>query len=190
MLTSDRHLKLYGFFTHLVTFTKILLLLRPPPPQPHLCHNHVIFSHSHYHSSSTIQFHTFDPISATWLPIPPHPPLHHLLLHRHPSFLSCSLSVQSVFAANRLILLSTTSHNLSPTLDLPPPHQNLVLRPHPLHALLESSLNLNTLFVGLNTSFMILSLASFNSGTNLEYETQGFSKSPNVLWFTRRPFCR
>ncbi|KAG4998418.1 hypothetical protein JHK85_029857 [Glycine max] len=58
------------------------------------------------------------------------------------------------------------------------------------HVLLESSPNLNTFFAGLNTSFMILSLASSNFDMNLEYKTQGFSKSPNVLWFMRRPFCR
>ncbi|KAL2668181.1 hypothetical protein AAZV13_01G114000 [Glycine max] len=74
---------------------------------------------SHSHSSAVIQFHTFDPISATWLPLPPHPPLHHLLLRRHPSFLSRNLSVQSVSAANRLVLLAATTHNLSPALPRP-----------------------------------------------------------------------
>ncbi|KAG4388687.1 hypothetical protein JHK82_025812 [Glycine max] len=71
------------------------------------------------HSSATIHFHTFDPISATWLPLPPHPPLHHLLLRRHPSFLSRSLSVQSVSSSNRLVLLAATTHNLSPALPQP-----------------------------------------------------------------------
>ncbi|CAJ1930902.1 unnamed protein product [Sphenostylis stenocarpa] len=69
-------------------------------------------------SHTYIEFHTFDPISHTWRLLPPHPPLHHLLL-RHPSFLSRSLSVQSVSAADRLILVAATTHNLSPALPRP-----------------------------------------------------------------------
>ncbi|BAT99766.1 hypothetical protein VIGAN_10127800 [Vigna angularis var. angularis] len=69
-------------------------------------------------SHSFIEFHTFDPISHTWRILPRHPHLHHLLL-RHPSFLSRNLSVQSVSAAGRLILLAATTHNLSPALPRP-----------------------------------------------------------------------
>ncbi|KAK7407032.1 hypothetical protein VNO78_08672 [Psophocarpus tetragonolobus] len=74
---------------------------------------------SPHNSHSHIHFHTFDPISNTWQPLPPHPPLRHHLLLRHPSFLSRSLTVQSVSAAGRLVLLAGTTHNLSPALPRP-----------------------------------------------------------------------
>ncbi|KAK7252559.1 hypothetical protein RIF29_36600 [Crotalaria pallida] len=74
-----------------------------------------------HHSSNSIQFHNFDPISATWQilpPPPPDPPLHHLLL-RHPSFLSRSLSIQSISVSGTLVLLAATTHNLNPALSRP-----------------------------------------------------------------------
>ncbi|ESW30122.1 hypothetical protein PHAVU_002G126700 [Phaseolus vulgaris] len=69
-------------------------------------------------SHSFMEFHTFDPISHTWRILPRPPPIRHLLL-RHPSFLSRSLSVQSISAAGSLVLLAATTHNLSPALPRP-----------------------------------------------------------------------
>ncbi|XVF06770.1 hypothetical protein REPUB_Repub06bG0079400 [Reevesia pubescens] len=66
---------------------------------------------------NSIQFFSFDPLSSTWepLPTPPqNPPLH--LLHRHPSFLSRNLPIQSLTVSNNLFLIAATTHKLFPAL--------------------------------------------------------------------------
>ncbi|XXG66730.1 hypothetical protein AAC387_Pa06g0250 [Persea americana] len=72
-------------------------------------------------SSSCIGLFSFDPISATWVPLPPpppNPPLR-LLLLRHPSFISRHLPVQSVSLSGHLLLLAATTHHLVPALSHP-----------------------------------------------------------------------
>ncbi|XWS58653.1 hypothetical protein CRYUN_Cryun08bG0053000 [Craigia yunnanensis] len=69
---------------------------------------------------NSIEFLSFDPLSSVWrpLPIPPqNPPLH--LLHRHPSFLSRNLPIQSLTVSNHLVLIATTTHKLFPVLSSP-----------------------------------------------------------------------
>lgn len=68
----------------------------------------------------SIELMSFDPISSLWrsVPsIPKDPPLH--LLHRHPSFLSRKLSVQSLTVSNHLVLISGTTHQFVPALSRP-----------------------------------------------------------------------
>ncbi|KAL3565165.1 hypothetical protein D5086_033211 [Populus alba] len=63
---------------------------------------------------------SFDPISSLWrsVPsIPKDPPLH--LLHRHPSFLSRTLSVQSLTVSNHVVLISGTTQQFVPALSRP-----------------------------------------------------------------------
>ncbi|KAK9058197.1 hypothetical protein SSX86_023037 [Deinandra increscens subsp. villosa] len=72
------------------------------------------------HLSDSVDFFTFDPISATWHPLPPPttvPPLR--LLHRHPSFISRTLSVQSVTVSGCLVVIAATGHNFLPALSHP-----------------------------------------------------------------------
>ncbi|KAE8673801.1 Glutathione S-transferase TAU 8 [Hibiscus syriacus] len=69
---------------------------------------------------NTIDFISFYPISSSWTPLPSlpqDPPLH--LLHRHPSFLSRSLPIQSLIVSNQLILIAATGHKLLPALSIP-----------------------------------------------------------------------
>ncbi|MBA0618572.1 hypothetical protein Godav_027892 [Gossypium davidsonii] len=69
---------------------------------------------------NSIEFFSFDPISSSWttLPTPPqNPPLH--LLHRHPSFLSRNLPIQSLTVSNHLVLIAATTHKLFPALSSP-----------------------------------------------------------------------
>ncbi|GMI64987.1 KAR-UP F-box 1 [Hibiscus trionum] len=69
---------------------------------------------------NSIEFLSFDPISSSWkpLPTPPqNPPLH--LLHRHPSFLSRNLPVQSLTVSNHLVIIAATAHKLFPALSSP-----------------------------------------------------------------------
>ncbi|XVF06766.1 hypothetical protein REPUB_Repub06bG0079000 [Reevesia pubescens] len=71
-------------------------------------------------AQNSIQFFSFDPLSSTWgpLPTPPqNPPLH--LLHRHPSFLSRNLPIQSLTVSNNLVLIAATTHKLFPALSSP-----------------------------------------------------------------------
>ncbi|OVA18412.1 hypothetical protein BVC80_1833g76 [Macleaya cordata] len=72
--------------------------------------------------SNSIQFSSFDPISSSWIPLPPIPPNPLLIppLHlRHPSFLSRQLPIQSVTVSDHLILLAGTTDNLRPALSHP-----------------------------------------------------------------------
>ena len=69
---------------------------------------------------NSIQFFSFDPLASTWrpLPSPPQNPLLHLL-HRHPSFLSRNLPIQSLTVSNHLVLIAATTHKLFPVLSSP-----------------------------------------------------------------------
>ncbi|KAK8713115.1 hypothetical protein V6N13_148341 [Hibiscus sabdariffa] len=69
---------------------------------------------------NSIQFLSFDPLSSSWTPLPTppqNPPLH--LLHRHPSFLSRILPIQSLTVSNQLVIIAATTHNLFPALSSP-----------------------------------------------------------------------
>ncbi|KAJ9131844.1 hypothetical protein P3X46_034756 [Hevea brasiliensis] len=69
---------------------------------------------------NSIQFLSLDPFSSKWqsLPSPPKdPPLH--LLHRHPSFLSRNLSIQSLTVSNHLVLMAGTTCRFVPALSMP-----------------------------------------------------------------------
>ncbi|KAK8593914.1 hypothetical protein V6N13_042533 [Hibiscus sabdariffa] len=69
---------------------------------------------------NTVEFFSFDPISSSWTPLPSppqDPPLH--LLHRHPSFLSRNLPIQSLTVSNHLVLIAATTHRLFPALSSP-----------------------------------------------------------------------
>ncbi|GMH09141.1 hypothetical protein Nepgr_010981 [Nepenthes gracilis] len=72
-------------------------------------------------ATNAIQLMNFDPISSQWISIPlpsaPEPPIR--LLLRHPSFLSRNLPIQSVAAADSLILLAATTQRLLPALPRP-----------------------------------------------------------------------
>lgn len=69
---------------------------------------------------SSIEFLCLDPISSTWrhLPSPPpEPPLR--ILHRHPSFISRILPIQSLSVSGRLVIVAGTTHHFLPALDRP-----------------------------------------------------------------------
>ncbi|CAI9103335.1 OLC1v1001798C1 [Oldenlandia corymbosa var. corymbosa] len=72
-------------------------------------------------NSSADFFFCFDPIASRWesLPAPPisDPPVK--LLHRHPSFISRILPIQSVTVSNRLALLAATDQNFLPAIQAP-----------------------------------------------------------------------
>ncbi|CAN0840587.1 F-box/kelch-repeat protein SKIP25 [Linum grandiflorum] len=70
---------------------------------------------------NSIHFSSFDPLSSTWDPLPPPPPLHPplRLLLRHPSFISRHLPIQSLSVSGRLLLLAATTDNLFPALSRP-----------------------------------------------------------------------
>ncbi|XP_022747623.1 F-box/kelch-repeat protein SKIP25-like [Durio zibethinus] len=71
-------------------------------------------------SQNSIEFFSFDPLSSAWRPLPrppQNPPLH--LLHRHPSFLSRNLPIQSLAVSNHLVLIAATTHKLFPALSSP-----------------------------------------------------------------------
>ncbi|XP_022744780.1 F-box/kelch-repeat protein SKIP25-like [Durio zibethinus] len=78
---------------------------------------------------NSIEFFSFDPLSSAWKPLPSppqNPPLH--LLHRHPSFLSRNLPIQSLTVSNHLVLIAATTHHLFPALSSP-----LVFHPESNH---------------------------------------------------------
>lgn len=68
-----------------------------------------------------MEFFCLDPISSKWtqLPNPPtsDPPIH--ILRHHPSFISRSLSIQSLTVAERMILIAATTHKFLPALERP-----------------------------------------------------------------------
>ncbi|XP_052192212.1 F-box/kelch-repeat protein SKIP25-like [Diospyros lotus] len=70
--------------------------------------------------SNSVEFLSLDPVSSAWrqLPSPPSdPPLR--LLHRHPSFISWNLPIQSVTASGRLVLIAATTDHFLPALSCP-----------------------------------------------------------------------
>ncbi|KAA8515756.1 hypothetical protein F0562_018633 [Nyssa sinensis] len=70
--------------------------------------------------SDSVEFFTFDPIAFSWRPLPSppsDPPLH--LLHRHPSFISRNLPIQSLTVSGHLVLIAATTHNFLPALSRP-----------------------------------------------------------------------
>ncbi|EOY10336.1 KAR-UP F-box 1, putative [Theobroma cacao] len=82
--------------------------------------NPTTISHEEVAHRNSIEFFSFDPLSAAWRPLPSppqNPPLH--LLHRHPSFLSRKLPIQSLTVSNHLVLIAATTHNFSPALSSP-----------------------------------------------------------------------
>nr|XP_004229582.1 F-box/kelch-repeat protein SKIP25-like [Solanum lycopersicum] len=72
-------------------------------------------------TTSNLEFFCLDPISSKWtqLPNPPtsDPPIH--ILRHHPSFISRSLSIQSLTVAERMILIAATTHKFLPALERP-----------------------------------------------------------------------
>ncbi|KAG5538914.1 hypothetical protein RHGRI_019457 [Rhododendron griersonianum] len=74
--------------------------------------------HHHQQYSKSIEFFSLDPVSSAWrrLPSPP-PPL--CLLHRHPSFISRTLPIQSLTVAGRLVLIAATDDQFLPALSSP-----------------------------------------------------------------------
>nr|GMD62524.1 F-box/kelch-repeat protein SKIP25-like [Ipomoea batatas] len=71
-------------------------------------------------STSSIEFLCLDPVSSKWTRLPsppPEPPLK--ILHRHPSFISRTLPVQSLAVSGKLLLVAGTTHNFLPALDGP-----------------------------------------------------------------------
>ncbi|XP_077234806.1 KAR-UP F-box 1 [Tasmannia lanceolata] len=91
------------------------LLLYSPYFPPFLSLYALLSSSSH---TQTITFSSFDPISATWLSLPPPNPPPSFLLS-HPSFIARHLSVQSVSLSGQLILLAATDHDFLPALSRP-----------------------------------------------------------------------
>ncbi|XP_057497453.1 F-box/kelch-repeat protein SKIP25-like [Actinidia eriantha] len=83
-------------------FFSLYALLSPRSPRP----------------SNSIEFFSLDPVSSTWTPLPsPSSPLH--LLHRHPSFISRTLPIQSVAVSGRLVLIAATNPHFLPALSHP-----------------------------------------------------------------------
>ncbi|KAL3516676.1 hypothetical protein ACH5RR_023578 [Cinchona calisaya] len=72
-------------------------------------------------TSNSVEFFCFNPISSAWesLPSPPpsNPPLK--LLHRHSSFISRILPIQSVTVSGRLVLIAATNDKFLPALNSP-----------------------------------------------------------------------
>ncbi|KAL8262468.1 hypothetical protein R6Q59_023817 [Mikania micrantha] len=71
-------------------------------------------------NKDSVDFYNFDPISSKWTTIPPpkiDPPLR--LLHRHPSFISRRLTIQSVTVSGCLVLIAGTGDNFLPALSRP-----------------------------------------------------------------------
>ncbi|KAM3357738.1 F-box/kelch-repeat protein SKIP25 [Capsicum galapagoense] len=70
---------------------------------------------------NSIEFFCFDPISSKWskLPNPPSsdPPIR--ILRHHPSFISRSLSIQSLTVAERMVLIAATTHKFLPAIERP-----------------------------------------------------------------------
>ncbi|GKV10541.1 hypothetical protein SLEP1_g21889 [Rubroshorea leprosula] len=70
--------------------------------------------------ANSIHFFSFDPFSSKWDPLPPPPPDPPLrLLHRHPSFLSRNLPIQSISVSGHLVLLAASTHDFFPALSCP-----------------------------------------------------------------------
>ncbi|CAN4110504.1 unnamed protein product [Withania somnifera] len=67
---------------------------------------------------NSVEFFCFDPISSKWSLLPnPDPPVH--ILRHHSSFISRSLSIQSLTVADRMVLIAATTHKFLPALERP-----------------------------------------------------------------------
>lgn len=77
-----------------------------------------IHHHHHHQYSQSIEFFSLDPISSAWrrLPSPPSPLS---LLHRHPSFISRTLPIQSLAVSGRLVLIAATDNQFLPAIPQP-----------------------------------------------------------------------
>ncbi|KAJ0453895.1 putative kelch-type beta propeller, leucine-rich repeat domain superfamily [Helianthus annuus] len=66
---------------------------------------------AHGGAGEVLTLSSFDPISSKWITItsPPLPPFLHRLSHRHPSFISRSLPIQSFTVSGNLVLIAATS---------------------------------------------------------------------------------
>ncbi|KAF5763027.1 putative kelch-type beta propeller, leucine-rich repeat domain superfamily [Helianthus annuus] len=66
---------------------------------------------AHGSAGEVLTLSSFDPISSKWITItsPPLPPFLHRLSHRHPSFISRSLPIQSFTVSGNLVLIAATS---------------------------------------------------------------------------------
>ncbi|XP_009606210.1 F-box/kelch-repeat protein SKIP25-like [Nicotiana tabacum] len=72
------------------------------------------------HEQNSVEFFCLDPISSKWktLPNPPSdPPIR--VLRRHPSFISRSLSIQSLTVSERMVLIAATTHKFLPAFERP-----------------------------------------------------------------------
>nr|GMD71752.1 F-box/kelch-repeat protein SKIP25-like [Ipomoea batatas] len=81
---------------------------------------YALLSPSSSMASPSIEFLSLDPVSTKWTRLPsppPEPPLK--ILHRHPSFISRTLPVQSLAVSGKLLLVAGTTHNFLPALDRP-----------------------------------------------------------------------
>ncbi|XP_060169050.1 F-box/kelch-repeat protein SKIP25-like [Lycium barbarum] len=69
---------------------------------------------------NSVEFFCLDPISSKWspLPNPPSDPPIRVLRH-HPSFISRSLSIQSLTVSERMVLIAATTHKFRPALERP-----------------------------------------------------------------------
>ncbi|KAK4379578.1 hypothetical protein RND71_001440 [Anisodus tanguticus] len=69
---------------------------------------------------NSVEFFFLDPISSKWspLPNPPSDPPIRVLRH-HPSFISRSLSIQSLTVSERMVLIAATTHKFLPALERP-----------------------------------------------------------------------
>ncbi|OIT22161.1 PREDICTED: F-box/kelch-repeat protein SKIP25-like [Nicotiana attenuata] len=69
---------------------------------------------------NSVEFFCLDPISSKWKPLPnppSDPPIR--VLRRHPSFISRSLSIQSLTVSERMVLIAATTHKFLPALERP-----------------------------------------------------------------------
>ncbi|KDP39590.1 hypothetical protein JCGZ_02610 [Jatropha curcas] len=93
-------------YSHFLTpFYWLYVLLSPPPSS---------------NANNSIEFFSLDPLSSTWHPLPhppKNPPLH--LLHRHPSFLSRNLPIQTLTVSDHLVLMAGTTYSFVPALSRP-----------------------------------------------------------------------
>ncbi|KAI3511204.1 hypothetical protein L1887_18349 [Cichorium endivia] len=95
-------------------------LIYTPYFPPFLTLYAIVANNNDRSSSDSIGFFTFDPVSSKWNTLPPptiDPPLR--FLHRHPSFISRNLTVQSLNVSGRLVLIAATDHNFLPALSHP-----------------------------------------------------------------------
>ncbi|KVI00593.1 F-box/kelch-repeat protein SKIP25-like [Cynara cardunculus var. scolymus] len=95
-------------------------LIYTPYFPPFLSLYAIVANNNGSHLSDSVGFFNFDPISSKWTTLPTptvDPPLR--FLHRHPSFISRNLTIQSLTVSSRLVLIAATGHNFLPALSHP-----------------------------------------------------------------------